>query len=83
MAVLEIHKFPARILTKLADEITNIDGRIAGLLNSMVDTMYAAKGIGLAAPQKTWRINFCCRIRNDMLAGSSWSWRLGSWHTPN
>ena len=51
MAVLEIHKFPARILTKLADEITNIDGRIAGLLNSMVDTMYAAKGIGLAAPQ--------------------------------
>ncbi len=51
MAVLEIHKFPARILTKPADEITNIDGRIAGLLNSMVDTMYAAKGIGLAAPQ--------------------------------
>ena len=51
MAVLEIHKFPARILTKLAGEITNIDGRIAGLLNSMVDTMYAAKGIGLAAPQ--------------------------------
>ncbi len=51
MAVLEIQKFPARILTKPADEITNIDGRIAGLLNSMVDTMYAAKGIGLAAPQ--------------------------------
>ena len=51
MAVLEIQKFPARILTKLAGEITNIDGRIAGLLNSMVDTMYAAKGIGLAAPQ--------------------------------
>lgn len=51
MAVLEIQKFPARILTQLAGEITNIDGRIAGLLNSMVDTMYAAKGIGLAAPQ--------------------------------
>lgn len=41
------------------------------------------EAFGLAAPQKTWRINFCRRIRNDMLAGSSWSWRLGSWHTPN
>ncbi len=51
MAVLEIHKFPDKILTQMAGEITNIDGRVAGLLNSMVDTMYAAKGIGLAAPQ--------------------------------
>ena len=51
MAVLEIHKFPDKILTQVATEITDIDGRVAGLLNSMVDTMYGAKGIGLAAPQ--------------------------------
>ena len=51
MAILEIHKFPDKVLTQVATEIADIDGRVAGLLNSMVDTMYGAKGIGLAAPQ--------------------------------
>ena len=49
--MLEIHRFPDRILSKTAAQVENIDGRMAGLLNSMVDTMFAANGIGLAAPQ--------------------------------
>ena len=49
--MLEIRRFPDPVLQKKAREVTNIDGRVAGLLNSMVDTMYAANGVGLAAPQ--------------------------------
>jgi peptide deformylase len=49
--VLEIRRFPDPVLQKKASEVKNIDGRVAGLLNSMVDTMYAANGLGLAAPQ--------------------------------
>jgi len=51
MPVLEIRKFPDAVLASKASEVEQIDGRVAGLLNGMVDTMYAAKGIGLAAPQ--------------------------------
>lgn len=51
MPVLEIRKYPDPILQKKAREVANIDGRVAGLINSMVDTMYAANGLGLAAPQ--------------------------------
>ncbi len=51
MAVVEIKKFPDPVLKKQAKAVAEIDGRIAGLLNNMVDTMYTANGIGLAAPQ--------------------------------
>jgi peptide deformylase len=51
VAILEIHKYPDPILKKSCPEVAEIDGRVAGFLNSMVDTMYAARGIGLAAPQ--------------------------------
>jgi peptide deformylase len=51
VSVLEIYKYPDPVLTKKAREIKQIDGRTAGMLHSMVDTMYAANGIGLAAPQ--------------------------------
>jgi peptide deformylase len=51
VSVLEIKKYPDAILKKHAKSVERIDGRIAGLLNNMVDTMYIANGIGLAAPQ--------------------------------
>lgn len=51
MAILEILKYPDQRLSKISKRVGNIDGRVAGYLNSMVDTMYAANGIGLAAPQ--------------------------------
>lgn len=51
MPILEILRYPDPRLAKISKEIKNIDGRVAGYLNSMVDTMYAANGIGLAAPQ--------------------------------
>ena len=51
MPVLEIRRFPDPVLQKKASDVKNIDGRVAGLVNSMVDTMYVANGLGLAAPQ--------------------------------
>jgi peptide deformylase len=51
MPILQIVKYGNPILTKKAEEITNLDKHIEELAQNMVDTMYAAPGIGLAAPQ--------------------------------
>lgn len=39
------------VLRKVADEITDIDGKVAALAADMLETMYAEPGLGLAAPQ--------------------------------
>jgi peptide deformylase len=51
MAVLEIVTYPDPVLTRRADEVEEVDGKIRKLISDMVDTMYANGGIGLAAPQ--------------------------------
>lgn len=51
MAIVEIKKFPDPVLKKHANPVKQITGKTAGMLNNMVDTMYTANGIGLAAPQ--------------------------------
>ncbi|MFP4081935.1 MAG: peptide deformylase [Candidatus Aminicenantes bacterium] len=51
MTLLEIIKYGHPILIKKAEPIINIDPRIKRLAQSMVQTMWAAPGIGLAAPQ--------------------------------
>jgi len=51
MAVLQIVKYGNPILIKRAEEIENIDEELEELAQNMVQTMYAAPGIGLAAPQ--------------------------------
>jgi len=51
MAVLEIVIYPHPALTRRAEEVEKVDGKIRKLISDMVDTMYANGGIGLAAPQ--------------------------------
>ena len=51
MALLEILKYPDPILKKVAEPVKNITAEHARLIEDMVETMYAAPGIGLAAPQ--------------------------------
>ena len=46
-----IRVFGDPVLKQRAAEITDIDGTLARLVDDMVDTMYAAPGLGLAAPQ--------------------------------
>jgi peptide deformylase len=51
MSVTKIRCYPDPILQVKAAEIETIDGRVAHLAGEMAETMYAAPGVGLAAPQ--------------------------------
>jgi peptide deformylase len=51
MALLKIRKFPDPVLKEDAKLVANIDGKLNSFVESMVQTMYAAPGVGLAAPQ--------------------------------
>lgn len=51
MAFQKICVYPEPVLSRKAEDITNIDGQVHTLAADMVETMYAASGIGLAAPQ--------------------------------
>src|SRR5271167_75608 len=51
MALLNTRKFPDPALKDPAKPVSNIDGGLASFIESMVQTMYAAPGVGLAAPQ--------------------------------
>ena len=51
MAVLEIRTLPDPVLRRKARKVSNIDGSIQKLIDDMIDTMRAARGVGLAAPQ--------------------------------
>lgn len=48
---LEIFKFPAPVLKKIALPVTKFDQELATLAKNMLFTMYHAPGVGLAAPQ--------------------------------
>ncbi len=51
MAVLKIRTLPDPVLRQKAKKVTKIDGSIQKLIDDMIDTMHAAPGVGLAAPQ--------------------------------
>ena len=51
MAVLQIRTLPDPVLRQKAKRVTKIDGSIRKLIDDMIDTMRAASGAGLAAPQ--------------------------------
>ena len=51
MALLEIRKFPAPVLKRKAEPVSAFDEDLQKLIDDMVETMYAAPGVGLAAPQ--------------------------------
>jgi peptide deformylase len=51
MAILGIRKYPEKILKQKASPVKVIDKELQTLIDDMVETMYAAPGVGLAAPQ--------------------------------
>ena len=51
MAVLKIRTLPDPVLRQKTKRVANIDGAIQKLIDDMVETMRAASGVGLAAPQ--------------------------------
>jgi peptide deformylase len=51
MAVITLHTLPDMVLRQKAKRVRSIDGSIEKLINDMIETMHAASGVGLAAPQ--------------------------------
>ncbi len=51
MAILEILQYPNPILKKKSRPVEKIDSSFRRLVQDMAETMYAAPGVGLAAPQ--------------------------------
>lgn len=51
MAILKILKYPEPLLGKVASPVKNITNKTVQLVSDLLDTMYAAPGVGLAAPQ--------------------------------
>lgn len=71
--VRKILKYGAPVLEQAAEAVTSFDDELAELVSDMWDTMYAAKGVGLAAPQ----IGVSKRITViDVTAGEDTSKRL-------
>lgn len=51
MAIHKLVYLPDPVLRKVAEKVDNIDQDLQTLLDDMFETMYDAKGVGLAAPQ--------------------------------
>ena len=51
MTVLNICALPDPVLRRKAKRVSAIDGSVQKLIDDMIDTMRAAPGVGLAAPQ--------------------------------
>lgn len=51
MATYPIRVFGDPVLKRQTAEVTEVNGKFVKLVNAMLDTMYDAPGVGLAAPQ--------------------------------
>lgn len=51
MTVLDILTYPDKFLKQQTTPVENIDGAMQTIFENMATTMYAAPGVGLAAPQ--------------------------------
>ena len=51
MAILDILEFPDPLLRTVAKPVQKVDDKIQRLIDNMLETMYEAQGIGLAATQ--------------------------------
>ena len=51
VAIRRIHTWPDDVLRRKADPVEDFGEELQALIDDMLETMYAAPGIGLAAPQ--------------------------------
>ena len=51
MSVREIKKYPDKVLREKTHRVTDCDAELDKLIDDMIETMYAAPGVGLAANQ--------------------------------
>ncbi|MCC6277045.1 MAG: peptide deformylase [Oligoflexia bacterium] len=68
MALLKVYTYPEEVLKKVAKPIKAVTEELRVLAANMLETMYAAPGIGLAAPQVGESIRLVVidtRMKND------------------
>ncbi len=65
MALLDIHVLGSLILRQETERVDTITPDIRTLVDNMFDTMHAAKGVGLAAPQVGRRERLCVVDADD------------------
>jgi len=51
MSILKIYQYPDTVLRKQTQKISSFDDELTQIVEDMVETMYDAPGVGLAAPQ--------------------------------
>src|ERR1044071_4023175 len=51
MASMEITEFPEKVLREVGEPVVEFGAELERLASDMFETMYAAEGVGLAAPQ--------------------------------
>lgn len=51
MAKLKVYEYPHPVLKQKAEKVAKVDDKIRSFLDDMLETMYDAVGVGLAAPQ--------------------------------
>lgn len=51
MTVLKVYEYPDPILKKKAEKVARVDDELRQFMDDMLETMYSAVGVGLAAPQ--------------------------------
>ena len=51
MAILKLHTYPDDVLRQKCRKVMAVDDKMRRFLDDMLETMYADKGCGLAAPQ--------------------------------
>ncbi|MBQ7632693.1 MAG: peptide deformylase [Alphaproteobacteria bacterium] len=51
MAILKLYEYPDEVLRQKCERVSKIDDELRKFLDNMLETMYADKGCGLAAPQ--------------------------------
>lgn len=51
MTVLKVYEYPDPILKKKAEKVALVDDELRQFMDNMLETMYSAVGVGLAAPQ--------------------------------
>lgn len=51
MAKLKVYEYPHPVLKQKAEKVAKVDDKIRSFFDDMLETMYDAAGVGLAAPQ--------------------------------
>ncbi|MBT0604697.1 peptide deformylase, partial [Klebsiella quasipneumoniae] len=51
MTLMRITEYPAAVLAERGKPVETFDEKLVELCSDMFETMYAAEGVGLAAPQ--------------------------------